>query len=224
MVSRQLSRSRPGNEVITPATLQSHYIQSGCARGYRPCATEPKHIILHVGPHKTGSTYLQKMLLENASYLAENGYYIPDQWFDPNLPGNHLTLYREIKSRKSDLVRAKFSEILVNIYPNIILSSEDFSLLDREDLTFLRDILVDCRVTVLFFVRRWSEMLRSNWQEAIRQGSILTFPDFAARFLVNIFGESTFNFALRLNAFSDAFVKTQSRLLHIQYSQSGDDI
>ena len=53
-------------------------------------------LILHIGTHKTGTTWLQKLFLENRKLLSKNGLLLPDAGRDPRL-GHSNNLGWELK-------------------------------------------------------------------------------------------------------------------------------
>jgi len=41
--------------------------------------TPPRTVYLHIGLHKTGTTYLQRVLTANTAELAQQGLFVPDR-------------------------------------------------------------------------------------------------------------------------------------------------
>ena len=48
--------------------------------------------IIHIGPHKTGSTYLQNHLTQNRAALIGRGIYYPREWTTPEIGWCHAEL------------------------------------------------------------------------------------------------------------------------------------
>ena len=66
-----------------------------CLSNYKPTA------LLHVGPHKTGTTYFQSYAVENAAILAKKGYKI---W--PDLTGAIHKCTRQCKTTHCDTIKS----------------------------------------------------------------------------------------------------------------------
>src|SRR5690348_552972 len=122
------------------------------------------HFVLHIGPHKTGSTYLQNHLTHNRAVLAGRGIYYPREWTTSEIAWCHAELVRLLKERSYDRVTKTFAELKSAGWPVVVLSIEDFVSLGEDRLRFLRECTGD-DVQVVFFARRWSELLRSHGQE-----------------------------------------------------------
>ena len=76
-----------------------------------------KQIIVHVGPHKTGTSALQYFLLKSQNELKKVGYYYPKHQLDEN----------DISSGHSNIdIKKTINEFLESNYHTLILSSESF--------------------------------------------------------------------------------------------------
>ena len=127
-----------------------------------------KKIFLHIGPHKTGSTYLQKMFYENRYLLYKNNFCYPEKFISIQWGHNELPKY--IKNKKEDILK-NFILKIKKSNKNIILSSENFDKLTKEDLNFFKSLLEDYfDVKIVFFKRRLDELLISSWQEKVKHG------------------------------------------------------
>ena len=79
-----------------------------------------KTLYLHVGPHKTGTTLLQKFMLDNTPALAEQGLVYPS---------NYIKIFGHHELRQKIVDRALSDEDVQFINQstqNILFSSEDF--------------------------------------------------------------------------------------------------
>ena len=146
-----------------------------------------KKILLHVGLHKTASTYIQETLAQSRHSLRKQGWSYP-VYSDGNKKNiaNHsnllYTLFEEhtnsyipnIKSKinKQELVKT-FNSILMRELEsdsNLILSGEDVSALSQDSLHALAKILEPYDLTVIAFVRETYSHLCSNLQQRIHRG------------------------------------------------------
>jgi len=165
----------------------------------------PKYIA-HIGPHKTGSTYLQASFQQWTPQLRERGILYPQQWLDERAPG-HLHLYARLRAGGDSELEREFAELNSSEYRLILLSSEDLARLPADGIAHLKSLLGDSSVTIVFYCRRWSEILPSGWKEQIKQGSVLAFPEFMAAHLANPFASNMINYSNVLDRYADAFGK-----------------
>jgi hypothetical protein len=157
--------------------------------------------IFHIGPHKTGSTYLQNTFCALRSELAKRGISYPTIW-QTFLTGHHA-LAAELRAKKLDALRAGFQSLSSeNI---VVFSSEEFSTLDLGSLTILKELVGSNKVKIIFYCRRWSELLPSCWQEDIKQGSSDTLPEYYTPHLADPLRSNILNFCLVLDRFASIF-------------------
>jgi hypothetical protein len=145
-----------------------------------------KKIIIHVGSHKTGSTAIQTFLSKNRKELRKKGVVYPENacpeiakfghhmipWafvtneqFLPSLYGekcliqDKATLFEKVKSEcKTD--------------ETMILSSEEFSTLTKEEVCSLKEWLSDFNVEIILYLRRQDKYLESAYKTSVLSGSI----------------------------------------------------
>ena len=130
-----------------------------------------RELILHIGPTKTGSSYLQKMLLENHEGLLRAGLRMgPDQ--DP-ATGSHLPLLERMAEHGCASV---LPEVLATPGDRILLSAEDFNQFFTETSPterpwteeFLDTFGQHFRITIVFVIRRQDHLKESRFSEAVK--------------------------------------------------------
>lgn len=137
-----------------------------------------KTIYLHVGYHKTGTTYIQVALMQNASELARKGilYYqdpkYAGQWFS-----NH-TLALSIRQSRHETIdmtehpEQVWSRFLRDVASfkgdRILVSSEVF--MEGVDKEFIRKKLSDYTIRLVFYVREQSQVIGSLYSERVKHG------------------------------------------------------
>ena len=137
-------------------------------------SVEAKRAIVHIGPHKTGSTYIQRMCLQNAAALHELGFEVP--W--KNIPKKIAYFAFTLKSlsnqtlpmhvTKQYVSMPNFKQVINTIQStplSVIISSEEFDDLGFTAAAKLRSILQDFDVTIVYFHRERTELLRSNYYQ-----------------------------------------------------------
>lgn len=124
-------------------------------------------VILHIGPHKTGTTYLQKMLSENSEALNQLGVNYVSEGIEKGY-GHHGIANEFISSGGSSTLEAaarRFSKWPVNI-----ISSESFDRLNDHQVEAFASTLRDFDVMVVYVIRRVDDLILSDWQEAVKHG------------------------------------------------------
>jgi hypothetical protein len=162
----------------------------------------PRYVI-HVGPHKTGSTYLQASFAQHQADLSNRGIIYPGQWRDGN-QASHVALFRRLRGRDPGLA-VEFATLNDSPYKIVLISSEAMADLKLDELAFLRELLGGASVEIIFYCRRWSELLLSGWQEMVKHGYIRTFPEFLSAHLMNPFATHVMNFQITFDKFIGVF-------------------
>ncbi|WP_435168770.1 hypothetical protein [Falsirhodobacter sp. 1013] len=161
-----------------------------------------KTVLLHVGPHKTGTTALQRFWQENREHLARNGVLYPG-------PGDahHRLAYDLLGWPTRRFDRAKILAACAAAPENmVILSSEDFSFFNADQFRRLRDLLHGSDIRVAYFLRRIPDALHSFWIETIKQGRSATFAELADGFPANqISGQAYFDPLMQLRTLEEVF-------------------
>lgn len=143
--------------------------------------TKRRRLILHVGQHKTGSTYLQKRLVAEREYLRSRGIWYPEEFI--SIFGHHgIARFFQWKPDEEGIRRVRLA-LSANEAPTdvAIVSSENFSTLSGERLSRLADVLSGWDVEVVYFLRQLGGFWVSHWQEVIKHGGDDTFPEYLER-------------------------------------------
>ncbi len=125
-------------------------------------------IIIHLGPHKTGSTYLQIALNQSREALLNQKIFYP-----AGDPGHHLLSHR-IKEGMSDkhILSNEINTNNTDDYDYIVFSSENFI---NVPLSHLKDELSSLKnlgeIVFLFAYRDAHELGKSLLQEGIKHGA-----------------------------------------------------
>jgi hypothetical protein len=162
------------------------------------------HYVIHIGPHKTGSTYLQVTFQNLSIPLLERGILYPLQWVAPHAPG-HFALANRLRSGSDAALADEFQELNASSHKTILISSEDLSRLSPENLASLKSYLGGHRTSIVFHCRRWSELLPSSWQETVKHGQSTTLPEFMTNNFINPFASKIINYAILLDHFEKLF-------------------
>lgn len=145
-------------------------------------ALPPQGILLHIGPHKTGTTALQAALVASSEQLAEVGVLVPDS----------LLLYRgataltgwtrgDMEPDEEPPVRdwQRLDEwVRQHTEAKLALSSEWFDDCTPDMITTIRDSWGADRLRVLVTIRSLERLLPSTWQQAVKTGAKYSYANF----------------------------------------------
>jgi hypothetical protein len=166
-------------------------------------------VILHIGPHKTGTTSLQEDLHAMRDSLAQAGIVYPDRWRQRSAA--HHALFYRVKAiggtstpEAEAALRADIEEVRGDA-ACLVVSSESFSTLGPDAIAALRRVLEGHRVEVVYFVRRWSGLLPSFWQQEVKFGRGPILPSFCRKHLADPSRSHVLNAKASLNRFATAF-------------------
>jgi hypothetical protein len=179
-----------------------------------------KKLILHVGPHKTGTSSIQATLRSSREALAEHGVdYIPTTLGpkpDSN-HGHHNLAYHLINDPRLRADLGGWEEALSYMRETdakcFIISSEVFTLANQAQVDKLRDMLRGMQVTIAVYLRqhlsqvnsalrmtlaKWAPMQSAAFCERQWYGDTRLFPSYRHRIepWINAFGIDALQFHL----------------------------
>jgi hypothetical protein len=166
-------------------------------------------IYLHVGPHKTGSTYLQSEFAKQAKSLASQDIIYPSVGREYALGHHNIAWYFAgrplLKTNLNELLNG-FAFLRDETRNDLLLSSEEFARIPRQNLANLRHSFPDHHFHILYFRRKGTGLAVSLWQEMVKHGFSLpmdqvTLTDMAEFFNYNPFehDENISRFETQLN-------------------------
>lgn len=131
--------------------------------------TMKKKLFIHVGPHKTGTTVIQKICLDNDSSLQSMNFLYPKAFF--SFIGHH-ELVNQVRKRSVSEGAVKGLE---ESGLNILLSSENFIDFSLADWNYIKEVFSNFDLHIIYTWRRSSLKMYSIWQESIKHGESETF-------------------------------------------------
>jgi hypothetical protein len=160
--------------------------------------------VLHIGPHKTGTSYLQVLFRELAAPLRARGILYPEQWSAAGVLG-HTVLIARLRAGDHAALAREFEPMNRSEHELVLISAEDLANLTVEQLAALRDQIDPQPVDVVFYCRRWLDLLPSVWQELIKHGRTVNLPEFIAIQLANPAASTPINYTRTLDRFAAVF-------------------
>lgn len=156
-----------------------------------------RRLVIHVGPHKTGSTYLQSNFHRTRRQLRHSGWLYPR--LGPDGRAHHTLAHSPDPSRQIAHLKRVWQRA-----PNLslLLSSEGFCAWSAERFHQLREALEVDRVELIHVLRDPVERLASYWAEEVKHGKTESLPERLARELTNPYGSTLLNPSLSLRPLS----------------------
>lgn len=133
-----------------------------------------RHLILHIGSHKTATTSIQHRLWHRYEALAGQGILYPRSgniWLGPHRLGWSLGLdapARNPADKPEQIAEAMLREAGDKGCDTILLSAEDLSLLDIDQIERLKSLLPADQVTVVVYLRRQDDFLLSFYKQEVQ--------------------------------------------------------
>jgi hypothetical protein len=142
----------------------------------------PRYVI-HIGPMKTGSTYLQQCFAAVAKDLLAQGVCYPSELLSENNEYNHTRVYAGCRKRWAPDLQRIFAGLNESGHDTILISAEQLSFLTQPQLTLLRDVIGVSDIDVVYVCRRWSDRIPSTWFQSLYRGDAHTLPEYYVKFL-----------------------------------------
>lgn len=179
--------------------------------------------IVHVGPHKTGTTYIQNQLTAYRDILLDYGVCYPTDWTTEGIPWCHVDLVRELTESDFSAIAGKLDAIRSGNHPTVLISCEGLSTVDAAALTRFRQ-LVDAPIEIAFFLRRWPDLIASHAQEHVRQGGFSTLPEFCLEHLKRPLVSHILNYNIHIEKFADVFGKDALKIYSFDNMRETADV
>lgn len=155
-----------------------------------------KHLFLHIGTHKTGSTTIQHYLKEHRAQIEGHGFYYPMEgaYFYPAEASPSLLAHAVLNRRPEYIGKTEVNleacvadmrrDIEQSQCPKVIVSSEHFShAASLDDVQRIADVFTGLfeKITVVVYLRRQDTLLESFWAQHVKTGLIVqSFDDYLA--------------------------------------------
>ncbi len=146
-----------------------------------------KHLFLHIGTHKTGTTSIQSFLQTNRVEMESRGFYYPaDGMYYLSAESSQSLLAHAVLGRRPAYIGdVEFDldtcvadirrDIGKSSCPNVIVSSEHFSYAStKDDVRRILDVFTGLvgKITVIIYLRRQHALIESGWSQQIKTGLI----------------------------------------------------
>lgn len=133
---------------------------------------------LHIGPRKSGTTYLQHALVASSESLASVGLTYPRRDVTGELGLNHEAALLDAASIEPGHRAAGLRSALSRARTDVVLSGEAVAGLAPSGAARLMSYLGVDEVRVIITARDISRVLPSTWQQGVRNGRVASFATF----------------------------------------------
>ncbi|CCK76143.1 hypothetical protein OLEAN_C19670 [Oleispira antarctica RB-8] len=172
-----------------------------------------KKIYLHIGPHKTGTTFLQKIFQDNIELLREND--IDYLEFGKQYLGHHeMAAFLNQKKYEKDEIKSAIDKSLFN---KILISSENFDALHPYALEFLKAELREFDVEILVSYRTPTARLYSWWQEEVKHGDTRTYAEYITPHYSKPYASHVLNINNCVKLYADNFGEASIRFFDYEW-------
>ena len=182
----------------------------------------PRYLV-HIGPHKTGTTYLQHAFTRLRPLLEVRGTLYPHRWGSGE--HGHHELRAALAQPDTDGLATAFEAFNRSRADTVLLSSEDLTYATDAEVRRLHSLMAGQSTTVVFYCRRWSELIPSCWRESVKHGSLSTLPEYVLECLGNPTASPIVDFRHILDRFAAVFGPGSIRL--VSYNgilEAGEDL
>ena len=129
----------------------------------------PPRYVIHIGPMKTASTYLQENLTAAREDLLRQGVCYPAELLAENNRFMHLPVFYALLRKRGDSLRPVFAKLNAEGHGTIVLSCEHFHFLPPDAFRTLRDLTGAADFQLIY---------TSLWNHSIFTGGALSLAEF----------------------------------------------
>jgi hypothetical protein len=158
--------------------------------------------IIHVGPHKTGTSYLQEAFAQLRPRLAEHGVHYPSLWGR----SAHHGLLELLRDGPAARLEQQFAALRAADHKVVLISVEGLTTLPVPAVEYLRTLIgQENPVRIVFYARSWADRLPSHWKQATREGATQSLPEYLYQRIVQPAGSLLVNFGTGLRTYTGVF-------------------
>lgn len=184
-------------------------------------------LVLHVGPHKTATTWLQSNFHRNARALEKAGWLYP-------MTGERVRIaHHDLSDNAKDILdpQSRKVALLTRVAEraragnlNVLLSSEGFRHWTPSQIKALQKIFAPHEIRIVYCLRDPVSLLYSFWAQGVKTGSSASLPEFYARQKSQGKKSRVFNPLREIGRFTRAARGNLTVLLYDEIRKSGRDI
>jgi len=144
-----------------------------------------KRIYLHIGLHKTGTTYVQHLMRANRTALRDQGVLYPGgQGFPPQIMAIWDLLGRRPQRGEDGRIAGSWQALVTAVNaapePTVLISEEHLSVARPRQIRAAVGAFPHHEAHVVVTARDLARVLASAWQEDVKAGNSLSWREFVA--------------------------------------------
>jgi hypothetical protein len=142
----------------------------------------PKRLFLHLGPPKTGTTFVQGLLGDNAMALRQQQILVSVNQADHHDAANELLNTTGPRGRRIPIgALDKLGHAITGFHGDAVFSSERYSLLQAPEARRFQEAFATRQLHAVFTVRDPAALLPGRWQERVKNGGVESWGEFCRR-------------------------------------------
>lgn len=148
----------------------------------KPADLPRQRLFLHLGPPKTGTTFVQSLLERNEPSFRNQGIVVVGTQAEHHEVANEVMV--RMSPRAVEVPRGALNRMrrrVTGSAGDVVISCERYSMLRATHARRLRDAFAGCEIHVVFTLRDPAAVLPSIWQEGIKNGSSTSWSAFCSQ-------------------------------------------
>lgn len=149
---------------------------------------KPLRLVMHIGPHKTATTYMQANFHHNANRLRERGWLYPAIGERVGIAHHDLSDHEAQFLKRDGAAYSDFLKVLQNADReglNILLSSEGFRRWKKEHFQAVAEMIGNRSLQLVYTLRDPLDTIYSLWAQKAGMGSAPSLPQWMEKPLRN---------------------------------------
>jgi hypothetical protein len=180
-------------------------------------------LFLHIGPHKTGTTYIQKYCFENRNQLLSLGVNYPNPGrLEKVSPYGHHEAVEKVKTLEQNELDEYFAQYVGSAIT--LVSSENFDRLSLEEIKKLGKSLSRLDVRIIYYRRNCLDLLPSWWQLHVKHGAVYSLHEFILPHILRPFASNIVNPGVVLDLYANVFGKDNITIVDYDAARQRDSI
>ena len=141
---------------------------------------KPLRLVMHIGPHKTATTYMQSNFKHHADALRQRG------WLYPAIGERVGSAHHDLSDQGSQFVHRKgpryddFRRVIDKADAeglNVLLSSEGFRKWKPAHFQAVQEVIGERKLHLVYALRDPLDMFYSFWAQKVKTGMVLSLPE-----------------------------------------------
>lgn len=134
-------------------------------------------LVMHVGPHKTATTYIQRNLAASALDLKARGWTYPQEGTQGEPAHHHLAHHSATYLPETSAHHDHLRQLAEREPGNLVFSAEGFCRWGPDKFNRLAEVLGRDKIDIVYVIRDPISTFYSYWAEEVKQGYSAGLPE-----------------------------------------------